>query len=74
MAKTRKDEPILLSDNQLYALMLAIYEYRKNNPNDNFINQALAKADDIIQVEHWARFKEQQRIDDELEQLAKEYE
>ena len=74
MTPKRKDEPIMLTQNQLYALMLAIYEYRKNNPTDLFVTELLESADDIITTEHWARFKEQQRIDDILEQIAKDYE
>jgi len=73
MPKLRKEQPIMLDDNQLYAAMLATH--RVLNPElfkwkaEGYELDMTREAYEIISAELWARADEEQRIDQELDEL-----
>ena len=76
MPRLRKPQPILLSDDELYALMRATFKHpkvRKWKPT-GYELELLRDAYDKIATEYYARAEEEQRIDKELELIRAEYE
>jgi hypothetical protein len=73
MPRLRKQEAIMLSDDELYALMRATHpKVREWNPTGielTLLNDAYNK----INTEYKARAEEEQRMEAELEILDKEY-
>ena len=81
MPRLRKDQPIMLNDEQLYAVMClllplrpsAVKKPRFKKPSGSELD-ACIEAYDIITSEFWARAEEQHRIDAELELIKADYE
>jgi hypothetical protein len=76
MPRLRKPQPILLNDDELYALMLATFKHPKVpkwKPTGYELG-LLKDAYEKIATEYYARAEEQQRIDKELELIRTEYE
>ena len=76
MPRLRKPQPVLLSDDELYALMRATFKHPKVpkwNPQ-GYEQELLQNAHEKIATEYYARAEEQQRIDAELDLIAKDYE
>lgn len=76
MPRLRKPQPILLSDDELYALIRATFKHPKVpkwNPK-GFELELLKDAYEKIATEYYARAEEQQRIDSELDLIRAEYE
>ena len=84
MPRLRKNKPIELDDDQLYVVMHSLFMHTRlahtsDSPNltykpEGYELQLCRDKYDIISTEFWARAKEEQRIDNELYELAKEYE
>jgi hypothetical protein len=76
MPRLRKPQPILLNDDELYALMLATFKHPKVpkwKPTGYELG-LLKDAYEKIAKEYYARAEEQQRIDEELQLIRAEYE
>jgi hypothetical protein len=76
MPRLRKPQPVLLSDDELYAVMLATFKHPKVpkwKPTGREL-ELLRDAYDKIATEYYARAEEEQRIDKELELIRAEYE
>lgn len=80
MPRLRKDEPIQLNNDQLYVVMHSLFIHTRLAPVDltykpeGYELKLCRQAYDIISKEFYARAKEEQRIDNELYEIAKEYE
>ena len=79
MARTRKNEPIKLNDDQLYALMRGLQRHldgaKSNVPKPVGVERKYAReALNLVVAEFWARAAEENRIDQELQAIAAEYE
>ncbi len=79
MPKLRKDEPIILDDNELYAVMRGlqrhIYGSKAHVPKPTGWELEQVKyALTQIEREFWARATEEQRIDEELLLINNEFE
>lgn len=84
MPRLRKNKPIELNDDQLYVVMHSLFVHTRlahtsDRPRltykpEGYELQLCRDTYDIISAEFWARAKEEQRIDNELYELAKEYE
>jgi hypothetical protein len=76
MPRLRKPQPILLSDDELYALMRATFKHPKVTKwkPDGYELGLLKDAYEKIAKEYYARAEEQQRIDEELQLIRAEYE
>ena len=79
MARTRKNEPIKLNDDQLYALMRGLHRHldgaKSFVPKPVGVERKYAReALKLIEAEFWARAAEENRIDQELQAIAAEYE
>jgi hypothetical protein len=79
MPRLRKNKPIELNDDQLYAIMRGILRHTDGKKShvpkpDGYELRLCREAYDIITTEFWARAEEQQRIDQELYKIAEEYE
>lgn len=73
MPRLRKPEAIMLSDDELVALMRATHPKAKKWKPNGFELDLLCDAYNKILREQHARWEEQARIDNELEILDKEY-
>ena len=76
MPRLRKPQPILLSDDELYALMRATFQHPKvpNWKPEGYELGLLKKAHEKIAKEYYARAEEEERMDKELELIRAEYE
>ena len=73
MPRLRKPEAIMLSDDELYALMRATHPKVKGWEPNGIEAELLCDAYNKIVREHHARWQEQERIDTELKQIDNEY-
>lgn len=76
MPRLRKNEPVMLNDEELYALMRASFHHHKVQvwkPVGSEL-KVLKDAHAKLEEEFWARAKEEQRIETELKLLEDEYE
>jgi hypothetical protein len=75
MPRLRKPQPILLNDDELYALMRATFKHPKvpKWKPQGYELELLRDAYDKIATEYFARAEEQQRIDGELGLIRAEY-
>ena len=76
MPRLRKPQPILLSDDELYAVMRATFQHPKvpKYKPTGYELGLLKDAYEKIDKEFYARAEEQQRIDNELQLIRAEYE
>jgi hypothetical protein len=74
MAKTRKDLPLTLTSDQLYAVMRGLHRHMttRNKPTGFELNLC-REAFDVISTEYYARAEEEQRIDEELKKIWEDY-
>lgn len=76
MPRLRKPEAVILNDDELYAVMLSIFNHPKApkwKPTGYELG-LLKDAYEKIATEFYARAEEQQRIDEELQLIRAEYE
>ena len=78
MPKMRKDKPIVLNDDQLYAVMRQLHRHTSPKPKGlnkptGYELKMIREAYDIVANEFWERAEEEHRIDEELKQIAREY-
>jgi len=75
MPRLRKPEPILFTEDELYALMRATFRHPKVKAwkPSGYELELIRDAYDKISTEYYARAEEQQRIDAELHRIAEEY-
>lgn len=79
MPRLRQNKPIELNDDQLYAVMRGLLRHTDGKKShvpkpEGYELRLCREAYDIITTEFWQRTEEQQRIDAELHEIAKEYE
>jgi hypothetical protein len=76
MPRLRKPEPVMLNDDELYAVMRATFQHPKvpQWKPEGYELGLLENAYKKIAKEFYARAKEDQRISDELELIRVEYE
>jgi hypothetical protein len=76
MPRLRKPESVMLSDDELYAVMRATFQHPKvpKWKPKGYELELLKDAYEKIATEYYARAEEQQRIDGELELIRVEYE
>lgn len=79
MPRLRKPQPIVLNDDQLYAVMRAVLRHTDGKKShvgkpEGFELRVCREAYDIITSEFWDRSAENARIDAELELIKADYE
>jgi hypothetical protein len=76
MPRLRKPEPVMLNDDELYAVMRATFQHPKvpQWKPEGYELGLLKNAYKKIAKEFYARAEEQQRIDNELQLIRAEYE
>ena len=73
MPRLRKPEAIMLSDDELYALMRATHPKVKGWKPSGIEAELLNDAYKTIAKEYYARAEEEQRMETELTQIENEY-
>ena len=76
MPRLRKPEPVMLTDDELYAVMRATFQHPKvpQWKPQGYELELLKDAYGKIATEFYARAEEEQRIDNELLLINAEYE
>ncbi len=76
MPRLRKPQPVMLNDDELYAVMRATFQHPKvpKYKPTGYELGLLKDACEKISKEFYARAEEQQRIDNELQLITAEYE
>jgi hypothetical protein len=76
MPRLRKPQPVMLNDDELYAVMRATFQHSKapKYKPTGYELGLLKNAYEKIAKEFYDRAEEQQRIDNELQLIRAEYE